>query len=304
VEARALASGRTIELEQKLLNGKEEARRLGAVSKQIRQKPMKEPVCRIECTAQDGTIFECLTQDTIVEACAVSDYKRQTQSALTPFLCEPLVSQIGYLAEKDASNQILAGTFHVLQNIDQYTREVILTLEIPASIRQAPALDMSVTLNDHIWAWRRQSEQTASEPHGLSFSHYKSVLQDKHLTRMDVRMRSLPLEVGFIPDKCWKQITDVEILKKSGVYHVNKMHLIQLMRSDFQINNKMLGRRMLAHAEKYGTIEADQHGSQKHHQAILACLNKVLLADVMRQRKLTGAFCMNNAKSCYDRIML
>jgi hypothetical protein len=40
---------------------------------------------------------------------------------------------------------------------------------------------------------------------------------------------------------------------------------------------------MLAHAEKYGTIGADQHGSRKHHQAILACLNKVLLADVMWQ---------------------
>jgi hypothetical protein len=53
--------------------------------------------------------------------------------------------------------------------------------------------------------------------HGLSFSHYKSVLQDKHCTCMDVWMWSLPLEVGFIPDE-WKQITDVEILKKSGVY--------------------------------------------------------------------------------------
>jgi hypothetical protein len=60
---------------------------------------------------------------------------------------------------------------------------------------------------------------------------------------MDVQMRSLPLEVGFIPDK-WKQITDVEISKKYGVYHVDKMCLIQLMRPDFQINNKMLGRRM------------------------------------------------------------
>jgi hypothetical protein len=149
---------------------------------------MKEPVRRIECTAQDGTVFECLKQDTIVQACAVSNYKRQTQSASTPFLCQPLVSQIGYLAEKDASNQILAGTFQVPQNIDQYTREFILALEMPASIRQAPTLDMSVTVDDHIWAWRRQSEWTASKPHRLSFSHYKSVLQDKHLTRMDVRM--------------------------------------------------------------------------------------------------------------------
>jgi hypothetical protein len=132
-----------------------------AVSKQRRQKLMKEPVCCIECTAQDGTIFKCLTQDTIFHACAVSNYKLQTQSALTPFLCKPLVSQLGYLAENDASNQILAGTFHVPQNVDQYIREFILALEMPASIRQAPQLDMSATLNDHVWAWRRKSERTA-----------------------------------------------------------------------------------------------------------------------------------------------
>jgi hypothetical protein len=69
-----VARGWTIELEKKLLYGKEKARRLGAVSKQIRQKPMK--VRRIECTAQDGTIFKCLMQDTIVHACAFSNYKQ------------------------------------------------------------------------------------------------------------------------------------------------------------------------------------------------------------------------------------
>jgi hypothetical protein len=62
---------------------------------------------------------------------------------------------------------------------------------------------------------------------------------------MDMRLRSIPLEVGFIPDD-WKTITDVEILKQAAVLNVGKMRLIQLMRSDFQINNKILGRRMLA----------------------------------------------------------
>jgi hypothetical protein len=100
------------------------------------------------------------------------------------------------------------------------------------------------------------SEQIASEPHGLSFSHSKSVMKDKFLVHMDTRLRSIPLEVGFIPDD-WKTITDVEISKKAGVLNVDKMRLIQLMTPDFQINNKMLGRRMLAFAEKHGTIEAD-----------------------------------------------
>jgi hypothetical protein len=45
---------------------------------------------------------------------------------------------------------------------------------------------------------------------------------------MNIQMRSIPLEVGFIPEE-WKQIIDVEILKKPGVYHVDKMGFIQLI---------------------------------------------------------------------------
>jgi hypothetical protein len=73
--------------------------------------------------------------------------------SIDPFLCKPLVSQIGYLAEKDASNQIPAGTSQVPQNVDQYTREFILALEMPTSIQEAHPLYMNVTINDHIWAW-------------------------------------------------------------------------------------------------------------------------------------------------------
>jgi hypothetical protein len=66
---------------------KGKVRQLGIVSKWIRQKPMKEAVHHnIECTAQNGTIIECLMQNTIVQACAASNYKWQTQSAAIPFL--------------------------------------------------------------------------------------------------------------------------------------------------------------------------------------------------------------------------
>ena len=48
------------------------------------------------------------------------------------------------------------------------------------------------------------------------------------------------------------------------------------MSPEFQINNKMFGRRVLAHAEKAGEVSADQHGSRKNHKAINTCLNKKL----------------------------
>ena len=64
----------------------------------------------------------------------------------------------------------------------------------------------------------------------------------------------------------------------------------------------MIGKRILAHAERAGAVSADQHGSRKHHKAINTCLNKKLICDVLRQKKRAGAVAMNDAKGCYDRI--
>jgi hypothetical protein len=198
---RADANGTTVDTELFSMHSKEKARRLGTISNRIRQKPGKETVRRIEYTAQDGATVESLTQNTIVQACATCNYKRQTQSEDTPFPCEPLVSQIGFLAEKEASIQILQGTCNVPPTVDKYTQEFIAALEMPAIIRQSGSLNMTITPDEHIQAWKRQPDRIASEPHGLSFAHYKSVLKDKYLVHMDMRLRSIPLEVGFIPDE-------------------------------------------------------------------------------------------------------
>jgi len=55
----------------------------------------------------------------------------------------------------------------------------------------------------------------------------------------------------------WNISTDFEILKKAGDYRVAKMRLIQLMAPDFQINKKMIGRRILAHAEQVDEVSDD-----------------------------------------------
>ena len=100
----------------------------------------------------------------------------------------------------------------------------------------------------------------------------------------------------------WQTITDVEILKKPGVYLVDKMRLIQLMSPEFQINNKLVGKAILDHAERGGAVSADEHGSRKGHTAINACLSKRLFCDLFRQKRRAAAVAMNDATGCYDRI--
>ena len=173
---------------------------------------------------------------------------------------------------------------------------------MPQAIRDKGPIPVHVTAEEHKKGWRKQKERTACEPSGLSFSHFQAATYDDVLNEMDATLRSLPLEIGYIPE-AWEVITDVEILKKAQVFEVDKMRLIQLMLAEMNMDNKTIGRRMLQNAEEAGTVAEEQDGSRKDRRAILTCLNKVLLAGLFWQLKLAGAFCMNDAKSCYDRIV-
>ncbi len=60
---------------------------------------------------------------------------------------------------------------------------------------------------------------------------------------------------------------------------------------------------MMSYAESNGTLAPEQFGSRRHHKAIDQALNKVLTNDLLRQLKIPGAICSNDAKSCYDLIV-
>jgi hypothetical protein len=71
-------------------------------------------------------------------------------------------------------------------------------------------------------------------------------------------MRSKPLETPA----AWQLITDVEILKKSGVYDVEKMLTIQLMHAAYYMNNKKMGRDMMHFAEQSKILAREQYKSE------------------------------------------
>ena len=69
------------------------------------------------------------------------------------------------------------------------------------------------------------------------------------------------------------------------------------------MNNKIMGRQMMQHCKKLGLIAPEQYGSRKNKSAIKHATNKVLAYDITRQQKSLLAMCVNDAKSCYDRIV-
>ena len=138
---------------------------------------------------------------------------------------------------------------------------------------------------------------------GLTMDHYAAGCEDPDLNAMDTFFDSFHAIMDSLLTQPWQKITDVEILKKSGAYDVEKMRMIQLMEAEFNMNNKEVGRDAMAFTEKYKALAPEQFGSRKNHQSVLATLNKRLTMDLLQQRGQARALCANDAKSCYDRIV-
>ena len=69
-------------------------------------------------------------------------------------------------------------------------------------------------------------------------------------------------------------------------------------------NNKLLGKMMMEYGEKNNLLAEEQYGSRKEKSAIEHAINKRLIIDITRQTRTDAIYIANDAKSCYDRILL
>ena len=231
---------------------------LRKAARAIRQRDNKHAVLKAVATNAEEVDEELDSQATMVPVMAASNRERQQQCLGTPPMEPAFVADIGYLADTAVALEVINGTYVVPDGMNKYLVELLDTMKMPDSIRAKGPLNCLVDAAENRSAWKQQRENTAGEPSSLGFSHFKTASLDPDINEIDTLLRLVPLLVSFSP-AAWKIITDVKILKKAGDYRVAKMRLIQLMATDFQINNKMIGRRILAHAEQVGEVSDDQH---------------------------------------------
>jgi len=115
-------------------------------------------------------------------------------------------------------------------------------------------------------------------------------------------MAAIPYQTGFSP-RLWQHGINCMLEKKKGNFRVDKLRAILLYEAEFNQVNKILGRDCMFFAEDLKAVAQEQYGSRRQQSAVNQGLNKTLALDVLRQLKQAGAVCVNDAKSCYDRIV-
>ena len=256
----------------------------------------------VEYTTETGATIECVSRDTIEQACMTEGQRRFSQAQETPFLQGSLLQQLGYNEKSEAARTILQGNFQPEEDINLYTRQFITELKRPSEITTLPEITGFVTTEEHCRSWKRMRLNTGSSPYGPLYCDYIAGTEDSLVAEVDASLSSIPFLAGFSPQQ-WQEATDVMIPKKKSSRHVQKLRIIVLFDAMFNMTNKRIAKEMIRRAQITNQLPNEAYGGVPGRCATTCSLNKILALDLIRMERRTATVCSNDAKSCYDRIV-
>jgi hypothetical protein len=277
----------------------EEQRLSARIIKQVNGKlQSRQALTRAEGYDREGRHVLALEKNLLEELLLAENITRFTEAGVTPALIEPLCNLLGALGLTKIWEEILRGTFTSAQGVDESTNRLLRQLARPPDVEE---MNMDLDVEDFRRGWSRSRERTSSGPFGAHFGHYKAAAQSSTLIRIHAIMAWIPFITGYSPQR-WRHGVQVMIPKKANNLWAHLLRTILLFAADFNFNNKKLGRAMMKGAERQGLIAWEQYGSRKELSAIDHCVNKRSTFDLLRQQRIPGVLCSNDAKGCYDRI--
>ena len=298
----AKAKGTSISTQQQLRRHTRQVRSQFSNVRQIVGSKSKTALYSVEYQDQHGQTLECFTRRDIELACANEGQRRFTQAQFTPFLQGSLLRDLGFLANQEATDHILNGTYVCDNDVEPYTRMFIQELQIQHNTLDLPVITGLTSTDHHISGWKRMNASTSSSPFGPLFSDYIAGTNKPEVAVIDNMLASIPLQAGFCPAS-WTRAVDVMIPKKTQSSSVEKLRIIVLFHALFNMINKRVGRLMVQRAIATNQIPLEAFGSVPGRRANDCALNKALANDILRQQRRPAALCSNDATSCYDRIV-
>ena len=245
-------------------------------------------------THEDGTKVEISGKEEMESAIIAENIKKFHQCEEScPFLQPPLSDIFGQYGETSAADEVMKGTFKVPETNNRLTQLFLDTCQ-----QTSLHTNMERSVTDYKTSWQRMKEKTGS--HGLHFGHFMASCKHQENLLVHYIMAEIPFRTGYSPPR-WKEATNVMILKKAGLFNIEKLRTICLFQADFNHNNKHFGRQLMKHAVDNEMMAKEQY-SVTGKKSITHAINKTLLFDNNRYQKGVLAITSCDLKSCYDRI--
>jgi hypothetical protein len=178
----------------------------------------------------------------------------------------------------------------------------------------APEISGRITGTDLQEGYKSWSEKTSTSPSGLHLGHDKTMLH-KTLQNDDIdltaaffdhkaRMINLALDHRHVYTR-WQTVITTMIEKIPGVPRLDKLRVIHIIESDFNLwMGIVCGQQMIFQAESMNLLGEEQSGSRPGKRCQDVVIFKHMTYSVLRLAKSDGITFDNDAKSCFDRIVL
>ncbi len=254
----------------------------------------------VTITNEDGSKTDLTKKEDMENAIIDENIKKYHQTEPTcPFHHQPLLDHFGFYGEGPATSSVYLGTYDIPSSVDKYTSTYLDVCAKDPRTQQEGDTTLHRSYQDFHRGWKLMKEKTSSNGN-LHFGHFKAALTSPSLTACHYVLAEIPFRTGYSPCR-WRKATNVMILKKAGVFDLAKLRTIVLFETDFNHNNKWLGKSMMQHTVAGKQLAKEQY-SIPGKKSIDHALNRRLLFDLIRYKKSSLAMTSCDLKSNYDRI--
>ena len=107
----------------------------------------------------------------------------------------------------------------------------------------------------------------------------------------------------WVPSR-WLKFHNLQILKKPGVYKINKLRTIHKIESEMNLMRREINaKRLMQNAEQHQALDEDQHGGRNGRCAMDIVMGKTYMLETFHLQRSNAGFTNCDAKGCYNRIV-
>jgi hypothetical protein len=269
-----------------------------------------------DANGSQETIFD---PDIMYKRLIDRNIKHFSQADGTPFTVEPLKSLLGPYGTSEFAADLLAGNIDIdTLDVNEATRTIL------EQLQRRPyhgKISCEILTDEVIEGYMKWGEFTSTSPSGAHLGHDKAMLQRmktqdkeaflagkspiyKRYFEIKTILMNSAIKLGHVYNR-WKKVVNALIEKIPGLPLLDKLRVIHLIESDFNLMIGILwGRRLIWEAEDKELFHDGQGGSRPGRRAQEQVLQKHSTYSILRMSQLNGASFDNDAKSCFDRIVM
>ena len=213
-----------------------------------------------------------------------------------------LYRDFGYLADKDATLQVLQGTYKYPESTDKYTKILLQeACEIYNKLSDGEVSDF-LSKEEYKQYWRYVvKEKTQSLASGVHFGNYKVSSYDNDLSTLEAAKVSLAAATGT-PLACWGTGITILLEKVPGNIHIDKMCPICLFEMNYNYLNKFVfSKQMMNKALDAGIVPAEQF-AKRGLQANQGVVVSGLFCDIAQSLHKIAAIESIDLANCKDAV--